>query len=86
MYVKANIDMTVPREDNPRSYISVDLIANVESSAYYLRRVAEGSLLEVAEIEWTAQEKKRMDDEEAAIKKAEAEAKAAAKNAKAAAE
>ncbi|MEC5319308.1 DUF2635 domain-containing protein [Brenneria populi subsp. brevivirga] len=45
--VKAAAGVTVPREDNPRRYIDSDNGVTVERSAYYLRRIADGDLIDV---------------------------------------
>ncbi|MFJ5428576.1 DUF2635 domain-containing protein [Pectobacterium actinidiae] len=46
--VKAAVGVRVPREDNPRRYIETG-VAEVDDSAYYLRRIADGDLLIVSE-------------------------------------
>lgn len=46
MKVKAKTGVQVPREDNPRRYVSESEALEVaDSSAYYLRRIADGDLL-----------------------------------------
>ncbi len=45
MKVVAAKGLKCPREDNPRDYITDDAIAEVPESAYYLRLVADGSLV-----------------------------------------
>ncbi|WP_304168586.1 DUF2635 domain-containing protein [Lonsdalea britannica] len=45
--VKATPGVMVPREDNPRRYIDSDIGVEVEKSAYYLRRIADGDLVTV---------------------------------------
>lgn len=47
--VKAAVGVRVPREDNPRRYIDETNAAEVERSAYYLRRINDGDLLIVNE-------------------------------------
>ncbi|TKI08663.1 DUF2635 domain-containing protein [Martelella alba] len=49
MKVKARTGISVPREDNPRRYITDAEALEVAESAYYLRRLAEGDLLRVTE-------------------------------------
>lgn len=44
MKVKATAGVIVPREDNPRRYITGETELEVEASAYYLRRIADGDL------------------------------------------
>ncbi len=48
MLVKAAPGIKVPMEEKPREYITDDQPADVPESAYYLRRVADGDLIEVA--------------------------------------
>ena len=38
--------LKVPREDNPRTYITSEEAAEIEMTGYYVRRMAEGDLLE----------------------------------------
>lgn len=45
--VKAAPGLRVPREDNGRKYITDDKETPVEQTAYYLRRLADGDLVEV---------------------------------------
>ncbi|GAB7214747.1 DUF2635 domain-containing protein [Dickeya oryzae] len=45
--VKAAPGVRVPREDNARRYITDDTEVQVERTAYYLRQIAAGDLLEV---------------------------------------
>lgn len=45
--VKATPGLRVPREDNGREYITDDKETPVEQTAYYLRRLADGDLVEV---------------------------------------
>ncbi len=40
--------LKVPREDNPRTYITSEEAVEVEMSGYYVRRMADGDLLEAA--------------------------------------
>ena len=50
MKVKAKTGVQVPREDNPRRYVSEsDALEVADSSAYYLRRIADGDLERVEE-------------------------------------
>lgn len=46
MLVKAPPGLRCPKEDNPRTYITDAAAVDVPASAYYLQRVADGSLLE----------------------------------------
>ncbi len=45
MKVKAAPGLKCPRENDPRSYITDDAAVEVPDSTYYLRRVADGSLV-----------------------------------------
>ncbi|WP_416053129.1 DUF2635 domain-containing protein [Cupriavidus basilensis] len=47
MKVKAAPGLSVPKEDSPREYITEDQDVEVERTAYYMRRLAEGDLVEV---------------------------------------
>lgn len=49
MKVKAKQGVQVPREDNPRRYVSDSETLEVAESAYYLRRIADGDLMQVSE-------------------------------------
>ncbi|MGK3122912.1 DUF2635 domain-containing protein [Candidatus Pantoea formicae] len=49
MKVKAKSGLRVPREENPRRYISDSEALEVGETAYYLRRIADGDLLRVEE-------------------------------------
>ncbi|WP_316154717.1 DUF2635 domain-containing protein [Cupriavidus sp. BIC8F] len=49
MKVKAAPGLSVPKESQPCEYITEDLVTEVEPTAYYLRRLAEGDLVEVIE-------------------------------------
>ncbi|WP_405424316.1 DUF2635 domain-containing protein [Pantoea stewartii] len=51
MKVKANTGVLVPREDNPRRYVSDTEALDVPESSYYLRRIADGDLLRIEENE-----------------------------------
>lgn len=53
MKVKAAPGLRVPTEHNARRYIT-DEAVDVPRSAYYLRAVADGDLVEIAEEESTA--------------------------------
>lgn len=45
MKVKVKTGVQVPREDNPRRYVSdTEVLEVADSSAYYLRRIADGDL------------------------------------------
>lgn len=79
MYLKAIAGIRVPTEFHSQRYITDSQISNVDESAYYLRRITDGDVIEVSEAEWTAQEQKRLEDEAAAIKAADADEKAKAK-------
>lgn len=48
MRVQAAPGLKVPREDNPRSYITDAEPVEIEMTGYYIRRMAEGDLVEVA--------------------------------------
>lgn len=45
--VKASPGLKVPREDNPRRYITDEKAIEVEDSAYYRRQIMAGDLAEV---------------------------------------
>jgi len=45
--VKAAEGLRVPREDNHRTYITETEAVTVPASTYYLRRIAEGDLVQV---------------------------------------
>jgi len=45
--VKAAEGLLVPREDNHRTYITEAEAVTVPASTYYLRRIAEGDLIQV---------------------------------------
>lgn len=47
MKVVAAPGLQVPKEDKPREYITQDEEVEVPESAYYLRRVADGDLVQV---------------------------------------
>lgn len=46
MKVRAAPGIKVPREDKPREYITDTEAVDLPDTAYYLRRVAEGDLIE----------------------------------------
>jgi hypothetical protein len=46
MIVKAAPGLKVPREDKPREYITEASPVDVPESAYYLRRLADGDLVQ----------------------------------------
>lgn len=48
MHVKAAPGLRVPKEDKPRDYITDAESVEVPQSAYYLRRIGDGDLTEVA--------------------------------------
>ena len=54
-YVKAAPGIKVPKEQNPKGYITEDKIEPVDS-VYYDRRLRDGDLLLVTEKEYNAQE------------------------------
>lgn len=47
--VKATAGLLVPMEANPRRHITEDKPVTVPATAYYLRRLADGELVEVKE-------------------------------------
>lgn len=49
MKVKAKPGVLVPREENPRRYVSDSETLDVAESAYYLRRISDGDLLRVTD-------------------------------------
>lgn len=49
MLVKAAPGVKVPREDDPRKYITDDTSVDLEMTAYYIRRLADGDLVEAVE-------------------------------------
>lgn len=76
--VKATQGLKVPREDHSRRYIEAEPVI-VPASAYYLRRIADGELVELTPAEAEAHAKKVAAE---AKKTAEAEEKARAEAAK----
>lgn len=48
MRVQAAPGLKVPREDDPRKYITDAEPVDIEMTGYYIRRMAEGDLVEVA--------------------------------------
>lgn len=48
MWVKAAPGIKVPKEDKPREYVEGDVPVEVPDSAYTLRRIADGDLIQVA--------------------------------------
>lgn len=46
MLVKAADGVQVPREEDPRTYIGAEPV-EIEPTGYYIRRLADGDLLEV---------------------------------------
>ncbi len=48
MFVKAAPGLKVPQEEKPRDYITDAESVEVPASAYTLRRIADGDLIEVA--------------------------------------
>lgn len=54
IYVKAAPGMKMPREGNPRSYITDSEPVPVEGSHYYRKAIADGDLVELTEKQWNA--------------------------------
>ena len=50
MKVIATPGLKVPTEQNPREYITPDQAVDIEVTAYYLRRLADNELVEVAAV------------------------------------
>jgi hypothetical protein len=48
MRVQAAPGLKVPREDDPRKYITDEEPVEIEVTGYYVRRLADGDLVEVA--------------------------------------
>lgn len=48
MKVQAAPGLKVPREDDPRTYITDAEPVEIEMTGYYVRRMADGDLVEVA--------------------------------------
>lgn len=48
MLLRAAPGLKVPREDDPRTYITDTASVELEMTAYYIRRVADGDLVEVS--------------------------------------
>lgn len=48
MLVKATEGLKVPMENKPNTYIDDTASVQVEESAYYLRRISDGDLVEIA--------------------------------------
>lgn len=76
MFLKANTGLIVPMEGDYRRYITAEKITQVEETAYYLRKITDGDLVEANEAGWDAQEKSRIASEEATVKAALKAAKA----------
>ena len=57
MFVKAAPGLKVPKENKPHDYIVDGVIEQIEESAYTLRRLSDGDLVEVGEKEYAAQQK-----------------------------
>jgi hypothetical protein len=70
MFVKAAPGLKVPQENKPRDYIDDSVIVPVEASAYNLRRISDGDLVEVSEAEYNAQQTDITKREAAAAKAA----------------
>lgn len=49
MKVIAAQGLKVPKEQNPREYITQDTAEEIEVTAYYLRRLADNELVEVVD-------------------------------------
>ena len=49
MRVQAAPGIKVPREDNPRAFITETEPVEVEMTAFYVRRMADGDLVEAAQ-------------------------------------
>lgn len=47
MRVQAAPGLKVPREDDPRAYITEDQPVEIEMTGYYIRRMSAGELVEV---------------------------------------
>jgi Protein of unknown function (DUF2635) len=47
MKLIAATGLKVPREDNPRTYITDEQAVDVQMSGYYVRRIADGDLIDV---------------------------------------
>lgn len=58
MLVRAATGLKVPKEEQPRDYIEGDQPVQVPESAYYLRRVTDGDLIIVQEIDQPLASKK----------------------------
>lgn len=58
LLVRAAPGLKVPKETQPRDYVEGDAPVSVPETAYYLRRVADGDLLLVPEIDPTRVSKK----------------------------
>ena len=77
MYIKANTGAVVPREDNFHRYITNSEIVQVESTAYYVRSIAAGDLVECSQAEYDAQQQALVDADIANEKAAKKQAKGA---------
>lgn len=51
MRVQAAPGLKVPREDDPRSYITDAEPVEIAMTGYYIRRMSDGSLVEVAAVQ-----------------------------------
>lgn len=56
MYVTAAQGLRVPMEDKPTTYIEGEVITPVEDSAYYLRRISDGDLVQASAEDYQAQQ------------------------------
>lgn len=59
--VKAAPGLKVPKEGAPREYITEDAPQAVPGSAYYLRRLDDGDLIRVEEVQAKANPKEQAD-------------------------
>jgi hypothetical protein len=54
IYVQAALGMKMPREGNPRSYITDSEPVPVEGSHYYRKAISDGDLVDLTEKQWNA--------------------------------
>lgn len=77
MFVKAAPGLKVPKEEKPKEYVEDQVIVQLPNSAYNLRRVADGDLVESTQEEYDAQQADIAKRDAAAVKAVEKAAKAA---------
>lgn len=84
IYVQAATGLKLPKEGEPRNYITDATPVPVHASHYYRKAIADGDLLQLSDKEVAAFKDAQAKAEAEALDKAKADAEAAAKVAKAA--